>query len=159
MDKKNAKRFLKIIDKNIDKIEEEAIQAYKERYAGEITNAMKISVNLEQIVKTTIVLGYAEVLSDIFNEREIIVYEFNQEKNVLADALGELCYLKDYKEFEKWCDDEEENLSWDNYKKFNKDNFDELVERNMEDSLSDFLEELNESIENRKKELQEIVEN
>ena len=43
-------------------------------------------------------------------------------------------------------------------KKFNKENFDELVERNIEDSLPDFLEELSESIENCKQELKSMIE-
>ncbi|MDM9859338.1 hypothetical protein QVB32_15045 [Clostridioides difficile] len=39
-----------------------------------------------------------------------------------------------------------------------KDSFDELIERNLEDSLSDFSEEIKKNIENRKQELQVIVE-
>ncbi|HEK4806775.1 TPA: hypothetical protein SOL06_003791, partial [Clostridioides difficile] len=52
-----------------------------------------------------------------------------------------------------------ENLDWDSYKKFNKENFEEIAERNIDDSTSVFLEELQKGIESCKQELQNIVEN
>ncbi|EQF28849.1 hypothetical protein QEW_0447 [Clostridioides difficile CD160] len=157
MNNQKIKRFLKIIDKNIDKIKEEAIKTYKESFLEE-NNNIRIHINLAGKVEALAVPHFCKYTEDIY-EREIFVCEFNKEKISIDELLGELYYLKDYEEFKKWCNDEEENLSWYNYKKFNEDNFDELVERHIEDSLSDFLEELNESIENRKKELQEIVAN
>ncbi|HFL2427536.1 TPA: hypothetical protein ACG3JQ_003651 [Clostridioides difficile] len=157
MDKKEAKKFLKVIDMNIDKIEEEATKIYKEYYLIEITNVIRISINLKGVVKSTISSwqGYSD---DIFNMREIIVYEFGQEEKNLNDFLGELCFLNDYEEFVVWCDAESETLDWDSYEKFNKENFDELVERNIEDSLPDFLKELSESIETCKQELKSKIE-
>ncbi|HBH3496201.1 Uncharacterised protein [Clostridioides difficile] len=157
MNKKEAKKFLKVIDMNIDKIKEEATKIYKEYYLIEITNAIRISINLKGVVKSTIssCQGYSD---DIFNMREIIVYEFSQEENNLNDFLGELCFLNDYEEFATWCDAESESLDWDSYEKFNKENFDELVERNIEDSLPGFLEELSESIENCKRDLKLMIE-
>lgn len=142
---------------NIDKIKEEATKIYKEYYLIEITNAIRISINLKGVVKSTISSwqGYSD---DIFNMREIIVYEFGQEEKSLNDFLGELCFLNDYEEFATWCDAESESLDWDSYEKFNKENFDELVERNIEDSLPDFLEELSESIETCKQELKSKIE-
>lgn len=157
MNKINAKRFLKIIDKNMDKIREEAIKIYKENCLIESTDVARISINLDETVKSTISSwqGYSDA---VFNEREIIVYKFNQEKNSLENVLGELCYLQDYDEFERWCDKEEESLNWRSYRKFNEGNFNELVERNIDDSLPDFLNELNESIENCKQDLKLIIE-
>lgn len=156
MSKKEAK-FLKVIDMNIDKIKEEATKIYKEYYLIEITDAIRISINLKGVVKSTI-SGWQGYSDDIFNMREIIVYEFNQEEKNLNDFLGELCFLNDYEKFAAWCDAESEFLDWDSYEKFNKENFDELVERNIEDSLQDFLEELSESIETRKQELKSMIE-
>lgn len=157
MDKKEAKKFLKVIDMNIDKIEEEATKIYKECYLIETTDTIRISINLKGVVKSTISSwqGYSD---DIFNMREIIVYEFSQEEVRIEDFLGELCFLNDYEEFATWCDTESENLNWYSYEKYNKENFDELFERNIEDSLPDFLEELSESIENRKQELKSMFE-
>ncbi|WP_237672952.1 hypothetical protein [Clostridioides difficile] len=66
--------------------------------------------------------------------------------------------MNDYEEFKKWCEIENEDLKWDSYKKFNKDNFDEFIERNIEYSLSDFLKELSESIENCKQDLKLMIE-
>ncbi|MGX4373474.1 hypothetical protein ACWJW7_18210 [Clostridioides difficile] len=54
MNKQKAKRFLRAIDMNIDKIEEEATKIYKERYLIETTDAIRISINLEGVVKSTI---------------------------------------------------------------------------------------------------------
>lgn len=157
MNKQKAKRFLRVIDMNIDKIEEEAIKIYKEGYLIETTDAIRISINTKGVVKSTISSwqGYSD---DIFNEREVIVYKFSQEKVQIEDLLGELCFLNDYEEFATWCDTESETLNWNSYKKFNKENFDELVERNIEDSLPDFLEELSKSIENCKQDLKLMIE-
>ncbi|HID9524681.1 TPA: hypothetical protein ACXI18_002456 [Clostridioides difficile] len=157
MDKKEAKKFLKVVDMNIDKIKEEATKIYKECYLIETTDTIRISINLKGVVKSTISSwqGYSD---DIFNMREIIVYEFSQGEVQIEDLLGELCFLNDYEEFATWCDTESETLNWNSYEKFNKENFDELVERNIEDSLPDFLEELSESIENCKQELKSMIE-
>ncbi|HFL3860705.1 TPA: hypothetical protein ACG3SI_002026 [Clostridioides difficile] len=157
MDKKEAKKFLKVIDVNIDKIEEEATKIYKECFLIETTDAIRISINLKGAVKSTISSwqGYSD---DIFNMREVIVYEFSQEENNLNDFIGELCFLNDYEEFTTWCDTESEALNWDSYEKFNKENFDEIVERNIEDSLPDFLKELSESIEKCKQDLKLMIE-
>ncbi|EOY7191145.1 hypothetical protein MXT65_17620 [Clostridioides difficile] len=157
MDKKEAKKFLKVIDMNIDKIEEEATKIYKEGYLIETTDSIRISINSEGVVKSTISSwrGYSD---DIFNMREVIVYEFSQEKIQIEDFLGELCFLNDYEEFATWCDTESEALNWDSYEKFNKENFDELVERNIEDSLPVFLKELSESIEKCKQDLKLMIE-
>jgi hypothetical protein len=54
---------------------------------------------------------------------------------------------------------EDKSLNWDSYEKFNKENFEEIAERNIDDSSSAFLEKLREGIENCKQELQNIVEN
>lgn len=158
MNKQEAKRFLRVINKNIDKIEEEAIQVYKENYLIESTDIVRISIDLKGNIKSTIsnLQGYSD---DVFNEREIIVYEFYQYETNLQVLFGELCFLNDYEDFVKWCEIECESLNWHSYKNFNKENFEEIAERNIEDSLSSFLEELNESIENRKQNLQKIVEN
>ncbi|MDY6631010.1 hypothetical protein SQ694_19185 [Clostridioides difficile] len=157
MNKQKAKRFLRAIDMNIDKIEEEATKIYKERYLIETTDAIRTSINLEGVVKSTISSwqGYSD---DIFNMREVIVYEFSQEKVQIDDFLGELCFLNDYEEFATWCDTESETLNWNSYEKFNKENFDELVERNIEDGLPIFLKELSESIENCKQDLKLMIE-
>ena len=157
MNKQKAKRFLRAIDMNIDKIEEEATKIYKERYLIETTDAIRISINLEGVVKSTISSwqGYSD---DIFNMREVIVYEFSQEKVQIDDFLGELCFLNDYEEFATWCDTESETLNWNSYEKFNKENFDELVERNIEDGLPIFLKELSESLENCKQDLKLMIE-
>lgn len=157
MNNQRIKRFLKIIDNNIDKIEEEAIKAYKESFLQE-NNNIRIYINLAGNVEALTVPRFYKYIEDI-HEREVFVCEFNKERINIDELLGELYYLNDYEEFKKWCNDEEENLSWDNYKTFNKDNFDELVERHIEDSLSNFIEELNEGVESRKQELKKIVEN
>ncbi|ALP03631.1 hypothetical protein PCZ31_1701 [Clostridioides difficile] len=73
--------------------------------------------------------------------------------------FGEIYHVNDYEEFEKWCEKEDKSLNWDSYEKFNKENFEEIAERNIDDSSSAFLEKLHESIENCKQELQNIVEN
>ena len=54
---------------------------------------------------------------------------------------------------------EDKSLNWDSYEKFNKENFEEIAERNKDDCTSTFLEKLHEGIENCKQELQNIVEN
>ena len=54
---------------------------------------------------------------------------------------------------------EDKSLNWDSYEKFNKENFEEIAERNIDDSSSAFFEKLREGIENCKQELQNIVEN
>ncbi|MBY2040720.1 hypothetical protein KWT41_19770, partial [Clostridioides difficile] len=71
MDKKEAKKFLKVVDMNIDKIKEEATKIYKECYLIETTDTIRISINLKGVVKSTISSwqGYSD---DIFNMREII---------------------------------------------------------------------------------------
>ncbi|EGT4564135.1 hypothetical protein DFW19_19700, partial [Clostridioides difficile] len=77
----------------------------------------------------------------------------------LDDMFGEIYHVNDYEEFEKWCEKEDKSLNWDSYEKFNKENFEEIAERNIDDSSSAFLEKLREGIENCKQELQNIVEN
>lgn len=156
MNYKKIKRFLKIIDKNIDKIEEEAIKVYKESFLAE-NNNIRIYINLEGKVEVISVHNSLKYVEDIY-EREIFICELNKEKISVNELLGEPCYLNDYEEFEKWCKIKNEDLNWESYKKFNKDSFDELIERNLEDSLSDFSEEIKKNIENRKQELQEIIE-
>ncbi|HBF4428944.1 TPA: hypothetical protein ACSVR1_003747 [Clostridioides difficile] len=157
MNKQKIKRFLKIIDKNMNEIKEEAIKAYKESFLAKDNN-IRIYINLAGKVEAVVVPSWSKYIEDTY-EKEIFVCEFNKEEINLNELLGELCYLNDYEEFKKWCEIENEDLKWDSYKKFNKDNFDEFIERNIEYSLSDFLEEINKSIEKRKQELQKIVEN
>ncbi|HDF4106968.1 TPA: hypothetical protein ACKOLO_003737, partial [Clostridioides difficile] len=91
--------------------------------------------------------------------KEINIFTLNQTPTHLNDMLGEICYVNDYEEFENWCENEWENLDWDSYKKFNKENFEEIAERNIDDCASVFLEELREGIESCKQELQNAVEN
>ncbi|MCI0937058.1 hypothetical protein MJU95_017890 [Clostridioides difficile] len=155
MNKQKARRFLRVIDMNIDKIEEEAIKAFKESCLIKETNNIKIYIDIQGKVEAIAVQTWAKLLDD---NKEINIFTLNQTPTHLNDMLGEICYVNDYEEFENWCENEWENLDWDSYKKFNKENFDELVERNIEDSLPDFLEELSESIENCKQELKSMIE-
>ncbi|EGT5471311.1 hypothetical protein KWW51_14190 [Clostridioides difficile] len=156
MDKQKARRFLKVIDMNIDKIEEEAIKAFKESCLIEEANDIKIYINIQGKIEVIAVPTWAKLLE---NDKEINIFTLRQIETHLNDMFGELCYVNDYEEFENWCENECENLNWDSYKKFNKENFEEIAERNIDDSSSVFLEKLHESIENCKQELQKIVEN
>ncbi|EMJ5875374.1 hypothetical protein O0E53_18860 [Clostridioides difficile] len=156
MNKQKARRFLRVIDMNIDKIEEEAIKAFKESCLIKETNDIKVYINIQGKVEAIAVPTWAKLLED---DKEINIFTLTQTPTHLNDMFGEIYYVNDYEEFEKWCENECESLNWDNYKKFNKENFEEIAERNTEDSLSIFLEKLRESIENCKQELQEIVEN
>ncbi|EGT5272260.1 hypothetical protein KWL13_011910 [Clostridioides difficile] len=156
MDKQKARRFLKVIDMNIDKIEEEAIKAFKESCLIEEANDIKIYINIQGKIEAIAVPTWAKLLE---NDKEINIFTLRQIETHLNDMFGELCYVNDYEEFENWCENECENLNWDSYKKFNKENFEEIAERNIDDSSSVFLEKLHESIENCKQELQKIVEN
>ncbi|MGS6857517.1 hypothetical protein AB7087_018820 [Clostridioides difficile] len=47
MNKQKAKRFLRAIDMNIDKIEEEAIKAFKENCLIEETNDIKVFIDIQ----------------------------------------------------------------------------------------------------------------
>ncbi|HBG7257378.1 hypothetical protein C4238_03675 [Clostridioides difficile] len=156
MDKKEAKKFLKVIDMNIDKIEEEAIKAFKESCLIKETNDIKIYIDIQGKVEAIAIQAYAKLLDD---DKEINIFTLNQTPTHLNDMFGEICYVNDYEEFENWCENEWENLDWDSYKKFNKENFEEIAERNIDDSTSVFLEELQKGIESCKQELQNIVEN
>ncbi|HBF1316189.1 TPA: hypothetical protein KNR63_003731, partial [Clostridioides difficile] len=100
--------------------------------------------------------AYAKLLDD---DKEINIFTSRQTGNNLDDMFGEIYYVNDYEEFENWCENKCESLNWDSYKKFNKENFEEIAERNIDDSTSVFLEELREGIESCKQELQNIVEN
>ncbi|MDW0020199.1 hypothetical protein RHK11_20370 [Clostridioides difficile] len=155
MNKQKARRFLRVIDMNIDKIKEEAIKAFKESCLIKETNNIKIYIDIQGKVEAIAVQTWAKLLDD---DKEINIFTLNQAPTHLNDMLGEICYVNDY-EFENWCENEWENLDWDSYKKFNKENFEEIAERNIDDSTSVFLEELQKGIESCKQELQNIVEN
>lgn len=156
MNKQKARRFLRVIDMNIDKIEEEAIKAFKESCLIEETNDIKVFIDIQGKVEAIAVQTWAKLLDD---DKEINIFTLRQTTTHLNDMFGELCYVNDYEEFEKWCENEWEKLNWDSYKKFNKENFEEIAERNLDDCSSAFLEKLHESIKNCKQELQKIVEN
>ncbi|HBL6286314.1 TPA: hypothetical protein ACMU97_000858 [Clostridioides difficile] len=156
MNKQKARRFLRVIDMNIDKIEEEAIKAFKESCLIEDTNDIRISIDFQGNIEAEVVSPSTKFLED---DKEINIFTLNQAPMHLNDMFGELCYVNDYEEFENWCENEWENLNWNSYKKFNKENFEEIAERNIDDSTSVFLEELQKSIESCKQELQNIVEN
>ncbi|MDO0133087.1 hypothetical protein KLN18_18735 [Clostridioides difficile] len=156
MNKQKARRFLNVIDMNIDKIEEEAIKAFKESCLIKEENDIKIFIDFQGKVEAIAVSTWAKLLDD---DKEINIFTLNQAPTHLDDMFGELCYVNDYEEFENWCENEDESLNWDSYKKFNKENFEEITERNIDDSSSVFLEKLRESIESCKQELQKIVEN
>lgn len=156
MNKQKARRFLRVIDMNIDKIEEEAIKAFKESCLIKETNNIKIYIDIQGKVEAIAVQTWAKLLGD---DKEINIFTLNQAPTHLNDMLGEICYVNDYEEFENWCKNEWENLDWDSYKKFNKENFEEIAERNIDDSTSVFLEELQKGIESCKQELQNVIEN
>ncbi|VII63487.1 Uncharacterised protein [Clostridioides difficile] len=156
MNKQKARRFLRVIDMNIDKIKEEAIKAFKESCLIKETNNIKIYIDIQGKVEAIAVQTWAKLLDD---DKEINIFTLNQTPTHLNDMLGEICYVNDYEEFENWCENEWENLDWDSYKKFNKENFEEIAERNIDDCASVFLEELREGIESCKQELQNAVEN
>nr|MDB9643922.1 hypothetical protein [Clostridioides difficile] len=156
MNKQKARRFLRVIDINMDKIEEEAIKAFKESCLIEEGNDIRISIDFQGNVEAEVVSPSTKFLDD---DKEINIFTLNQAPTHLNDMLGEICYVNDYEEFENWCENEWENLDWDSYKKFNKENFEEIAERNIDDSTSVFLEELQKGIESCKQELQNIVEN
>lgn len=156
MNKQKARRFLRVIDMNMDKIEEEAIKAFKESCLIKEENDIKIFIDFQGKVEAIAIQAYAKLLDD---NKEINIFTLNQTPTHLNDMLGEICYVNDYEEFENWCENEWENLDWDSYKKFNKENFEEIAERNIDDSTSVFLEELQKGIESCKQELQNIVEN
>ncbi|VII00986.1 Uncharacterised protein [Clostridioides difficile] len=156
MNKQKARRFLRVIDMNIDKIEEEAIKAFKESCLIEDTNDIRISIDFQGNIEAEVVSPSTKFLED---DKEINIFTLNQAPMHLNDMFGELCYVNDYEEFENWCENEWENLNWNSYKKFNKENFEEIAERNIDDSTSVFLEELQKGIESCKQELRNIVEN
>ncbi|HBG7746608.1 TPA: hypothetical protein KRE80_002110 [Clostridioides difficile] len=156
MNKQKARRFLRVIDMNMDKIEEEAIKAFKESCLIENTNDIRISIDFQGNIEAEVVSPSTKFLED---DKEINIFTLNQAPMHLNDMFGELCYVNDYEEFENWCENEWENLNWNSYKKFNKENFEEIAERNIDDSTSVFLEELQKGIESCKQELQNIVEN
>lgn len=54
MDKKEVKKFLKVVDMNIDKIKEEVMKIYKECYLIEIIDIIRIFINLKGVVKSII---------------------------------------------------------------------------------------------------------
>ncbi|HBG3901775.1 TPA: hypothetical protein KQC60_003170 [Clostridioides difficile] len=156
MNKQKARRFLRVIDMNIDKIEEEAIKAFKESCLIKETNDIKIYIDIQGKVEAIAVQTWAKLLGD---DKEINIFTLNQAPTHLDDMFREIYHVNDYEEFEKWCEKEDKSLNWDSYEKFNKENFEEIAERNIDDSSSAFLEKLHESIENCKQELQNIVEN
>ena len=156
MNKQKARRFLRVIDMNIDKIEEEAIKAFKESCLIKETNDIKIYIDIQGKVEAIAVQTWAKLLGD---DKEINIFTLNQAPTHLDDMFGEIYHVNDYEEFEKWCEKEDKSLNWDSYEKFNKENFEEIAERNIDDSSSAFLEKLHESIENCKQDLQNIVEN
>lgn len=156
MNKQKARRFLRVIDMNIDKIEEEAIKAFKESCLIEETNDIKVFIDIQGKVEAIAVQTWAKLLDD---DKEINIFALNQAPGHLDDLFGEIYYVNDYEEFANYCEKEDESLNWDSYKNFNKENFEEIAERNIDDSSSVFLEKLHESIENCKQELQKIVEN
>lgn len=156
MNKQKARRFLNVIDMNIDKIEEEAIKAFKESCLIKEKNDIKIFIDFQGKVEAIAVPTWAKLLDD---DKEINIFALTQTQTHLDDMFGEIYYVNDYEEFEKWCENECESLNWDSYKKFNKENFEEIAERNIDDSTSVFLEKLREGIESCKQELQNIVEN
>ncbi|HBH3109898.1 TPA: hypothetical protein KSG64_003446 [Clostridioides difficile] len=156
MNKQKARRFLRVIDMNMDKIEEEAIKAFKESCLIKEENDIKIFIDFQGKVEAIAIQAYAKLLED---DKEINIFTSRQIENNLDDMFGEIYYVNDYEEFENWCENEYESLNWDSYKKFNKENFEEIAERNIDDSTSVFLEELREGIESCKQELQNIVEN
>ncbi|EGT4908102.1 hypothetical protein DAF77_14060 [Clostridioides difficile] len=156
MNKQKARRFLRVIDMNMDKIEEEAIKAFKESCLIKEENDIKIFIDFQGKVEAIAIQAYAKLLDD---DKEINIFTSRQIRNNLDDMFGEIYYVNDYEEFENWCENEWENLNWDSYKKFNKENFEKIAERNIDDSTSVFLEELREGIESCKQELQNIVEN
>ncbi|HBL5345911.1 hypothetical protein [Clostridioides difficile] len=156
MNKQKARRFLRVIDIKMNKIEEEAIKAFKESCLIEEENDIRISIDFQGNVEAEVVSPSTKFLED---DKEINIFTLNQAPTHLNDMFGELCYLNDYEEFENWCENEWENLNWDSYKKFNKENFEEIAERNIDDSTPVFLEKLREGIESCKQELQNVVEN
>lgn len=156
MNKQKARRFLRVIDIKMNKIEEEAIKAFKESCLIEEENDIRISIDFQGNVEAEVVSPSTKFLED---DKEINIFTLNQAPTHLNDMFGELCYLNDYEEFENWCENEWKNLNWDSYKKFNKENFEEIAERNIDDSTPVFLEKLREGIESCKQELQNVVEN
>ncbi|HBG3258827.1 TPA: hypothetical protein KP562_003067 [Clostridioides difficile] len=156
MNKQKARRFLRVIDMNMNKIEEEAIKAFKESCLIKEENDIKIFIDFQGKVEAIAIQAYAKLLED---DKEINIFTSRQIENNLDDMFGEIYYVNDYEEFENWCENEYESLNWDSYKKFNKENFEEIDERNIDDSTSVFLEELREGIESCKQELQNILEN
>lgn len=139
MNKQKAKRFLRAIDMNIDKIEEEAIKAFKESCLIEETNDIKVFIDIQGKVEAIAVQTWAKLLDD---GKEINIFTLRQTTTHLNDMFGELCYVNDYEEFEKWCENEWKNLNWDSYKKFNKENFEEITERNIDDSTPVFFRKI-----------------
>lgn len=97
MDKKEAKKFLKVIDMNIDKIEEEAIKAFKESCLIKETNDIKIYIDIQGKVEAIAIQAYAKLLDD---DKEINIFTSRQTGNNLDDMFGEIYYVNDYEEFE-----------------------------------------------------------
>lgn len=139
MNKQKARRFLRVIDIKMNKIEEEAIKAFKESCLIEEENDIRISIDFQGNVEAEVVSPSTKFLED---DKEINIFTLNQAPTHLNDMFGELCYLNDYEEFENWCENEWENLNWDSYKKFNKENFEEITERNIDDSTPVFFRKI-----------------
>ncbi|HFG9757605.1 TPA: hypothetical protein ACGI56_000243 [Clostridioides difficile] len=114
MNKQKARRFLRVIDMNMDKIEEEAIKAFKESCLIKETNNIKIYIDIQGKVEAIAVQTWAKLLDD---DKEINIFTLNQTPTHLNDMFGEICYVNDYEEFENWCENEWESLDWDSYKK------------------------------------------
>ncbi|AXU74683.1 hypothetical protein CDIF28670_01073 [Clostridioides difficile] len=155
MNKQKARRFLRVIDMNMDKIEEEAIKAFKESCLIEEGNDIRISIDFQGNVEAEVVSPSTKFLED---DKEINIFTLNQAPSRLEEMFGELYYVNDYEEFVNWCENEYESLNWVSYEKFNKENFEEIAERNIDDCTSTFLEKLHEGIENCKQELKLMVE-
>lgn len=101
MNKQKARRFLRVIDMNIDKIEEEAIKAFKESCLIKETNNIKIYIDIQGKVEAIAVQTWAKLLDD---DKEINIFTLNQTPTHLNDMLGEIYHVNDYEEFEKWCE-------------------------------------------------------
>ena len=101
MNKQKARRFLRVIDMNIDKIEEEAIKAFKESCLIEEGNDIRISIDFQGNVEAEVVSPSTKFLED---DKEINIFTLNQAPTHLDDMFGEIYHVNDYEEFEKWCE-------------------------------------------------------
>lgn len=96
MNKQKARRFLRVIDMNMDKIEEEAIKAFKESCLIKEENDIKIFIDFQGKVEAIAIQAYAKLLDD---NKEINIFTSRQIENNLDDMFGEICYVNDYEEF------------------------------------------------------------